>query len=262
MKLEVLVSTYRSRLLKNLRQVGQLKHLNHVIVDQNPLNETQYPTELNIIPLHNSVGLTKNRNVAIEYSHGELILISDDDVEYIDDFQTKIIDAFEKNPHAVAISFQVLKPNGEPFKNYKNEIFFHNKRSVISTSSVELVFRRDILNKYNIKFDEQFGVNAEFPCGEEAVLLGQLLDLGFDILAYPEAICIHPEESSGKDYNRKKLLLAKGAMIRKLFGVLGFFLLFAFVLKNFKKIIKSKAKVGELFRGFFSTSKNTSLNRE
>ncbi len=228
MNLEVLVSTYKSRLLENEVQIEQLQKIDHIIIDQSPLNESDYPEGLNIVPLKNSSGLTKNRNKAIENAKGEILLISDDDIEYTSGFENTIVNAFKDNPNAAVISFQVIKPDGVLFKNYKNSQFGHNKRSVISTSSVELAFRSDILKKHNLKFDENFGVNAKFPCGEEAVLLGQCLDLGLEVIYFPKPICIHPEESSGKDYNRKNLLLAKGAMIRKLYGALGFLLIFAF----------------------------------
>lgn len=257
MNLEVLVSTYKSRLFSNDKQIAQLKEQQHIIIDQSPNLSECYPDGLKVYPLINSVGLTKNRNEALKNSCGDLILISDDDVEYIEKFDQKIIQAFKEHPEAAAITFQVLRPDGEPFKSYKSNVFFHTKRSVISTSSVELVFRREVLEKHNLKFDESFGVNAKFPCGEEAILLGSLLDLGEKVLFYPASICIHPEESSGKDFDKKNLLLAKGAMIRRLFGAIGFLLIFAYILKNFKKIMNSKAKVFELFQGYFTISKST-----
>jgi GT2 family glycosyltransferase len=251
MKLQILVSTYQSRLFKNLKQVEQLKNYEHVIVDQSPLEGTQYPAGYNVALMRNSKGLTKSRNKALSASKGELLLISDDDLEYTEDFSQQIITAFKENPNAAVISFQVLKPDGTYFKNYKSEQYIHTKRTAISTSSVELVFRRKILVENEIKFDEKFGVNAKFPCGEEAVLLGEIIDLGLEALYVPVPICIHPEESSGKDYDRSGLLLAKGAMIKRLFGAVGFFLLFAFIAKNFKKIFSSKARIIELFQGYF-----------
>lgn len=251
MNLEILVSTYQSRLLKNKVQSEQLSLHGHIIVDQSPVKQSEYPEKLNIIPVLNETGLTKSRNKAIALSKGDLLLIADDDLEYIEGFQETILSSFNENPNAAMISFQILKPDGMPFKNYKQEKYIHNKRTVISTSSVELVFRKSILDKYKLSFDENFGVNAKFPCGEEAVLLGKMLDLNLELLSIPKPICIHPEESSGKDYDRKGLLLAKGAMIRKLFGFVGFFLLFIFIMKNFRKIMTSKARVTELFLGYF-----------
>jgi GT2 family glycosyltransferase len=251
MKLQILVSTYQSRLFQNLKQVEQLKQHDHVVVDQSPLEKVKYPSGLNVFTLEKSLGLTKSRNKALEISQGDLVLISDDDLEYTDNFSQKIIEAFESNPNAAMISFQILKPDGSYFKTYRDEKFHHTKRTAISTSSVELVFRKKILTERGLKFDELFGVNAKFPCGEEAVLVGQILDLGLEALYVPIPICIHPEESSGKDYDRNDLLLAKGAMIKRLFGPVGFFLLFAFILKNFKKIFLSKARITELFKGYF-----------
>lgn len=244
---EILVSTYNSKLFNNYAQVQQLKTLNHLVIDQSPISEEYL--DLNVIPLE-GCGLTKSRNLALDRSTAKICLISDDDLAYVDNIKEIITDAFKQNPDVSVITFQIETPIGKPYKNYKKQTFTHTTRSMISTSSVEIAFKREDIINNNIRFNENFGVNAKFPCGEEAIFLKDCKNKGLKVIYIPLVVCVHPEESSGKDFGGKGYLLAKGAMIKKLYGASGFVMIFAYILKNFKKILTSKANVFELFKGF------------
>jgi glycosyltransferase involved in cell wall biosynthesis len=247
-KFQVLVSTYESRLYANNDQVKQLKQYPHLIIDQSPKHCE--PEGLNVYQLEGK-GLTKSRNKAIENAQASICLLSDDDLLYVDDLEKLITDSFAKNPDASVITFQVQTPSGKPYKNYKNKSFEHSKRSVISISSVEIAFKRDDIIDRKILLNENFGVNALFPCGEEAVFLNECMEKGLKVISVPIVICIHPIESSGKNFSQTGYLLAKGAMIRKLYGPFGFFLNFIYILKNLKKILISRCNITELFEGYF-----------
>lgn len=246
-KFEILVSTYRSKLFKNYTQVQQLKEYDHIIIDQSPEGSSE--VGLNVYTLEGK-GLTKSRNLALSKAKAEICLISDDDLSYVDELDKKVLSAFTENPEASVITFQIQTPDGLPYKQYKANSYTHTTRSIISTSSVEIAFKRKDIIDNEIFFDENFGVNATFPCGEEAVFLKECGNRGLKVIYIPLVVCIHPDESSGKNFAGQNYLLAKGAMIKKLYGVFGFIMLIAYIFKNLKKILKARANITELFIGF------------
>ena len=90
---------------------------------------------------YNEVGLSKSRNHALTLSQGEISLISDDDIEYIQDIEQTILDAFKKNPDADIITFQIQTSQGEPYKRYRQEFFWHTPKTLMGVCSVEIAFK-------------------------------------------------------------------------------------------------------------------------
>jgi len=181
-------------------------------------------------------GLSKSRNKAIENCTSDIGLISDDDVEYLDNIETIITKAFEENPEADIITFQFLKNKNTLYKtNYKKEKFWHNIYTLAKVSSVEIAFRVDKIKSKNIKFDETFGLGSNFPTGEEYIFLSDALKSGLKILYIPIPIVIHPDESSGGQFFNNHLLIeSKGAVFYRIFGVKSYFVSFMFALKKHK----------------------------
>jgi len=101
-------------------------------------------------------------------------------------------------------------------------------------ASVEIAFKRNSINKTHLRFDENFGLGALFPTGEENIFLADALDKGLKLLYIPIPIVTHPPESSGQDYDNIKLVQAKGAMFERIFGLKGYAVSFLFTLKKYK----------------------------
>ena len=179
-------------------------------------------------------GLSRSRNHALSHAAGEICLLSDDDLYYKENIESLIIQAFEENPTADIITFQIETPEGKPFKNYKTEPFWHTKRTIMRVASVEMAFKRNAIEESHLRFDENFGLGAEFPTGEENIFLSDALDKKLKVLFVPLPIVIHPLESSGKDFNNVKLIQAKGAMFERIFGLSGYGVSFLFALKKYK----------------------------
>ncbi len=179
-------------------------------------------------------GLAKSRNLAIEQSSGDICLISDDDLGYMEGIEESILNAFRDNPTADIITFEVQTPDNRPYKSYKTEPFWHTKKSIMSVSSVEIAFKKESFSRVNLKFDERFGLGGEFPTGEEIILLSDALSSGLKILFIPIPIVIHPIESSGKNYDNPTLIRAKGAMFYRIFSLLGYGASLLFAFKKYK----------------------------
>ena len=216
MRLEILISTMDSKFQK--REITP--PASYLVIDQNRDK--------------GEMGLAKSRNMAIESSLADICLISDDDLEYIDNLQDNILDAFRDNLYVDIITFCIKTPDGEDYKRYRDKPFLHTKKSIMSVSSVEIAFRRDSINSVNLRFDERFGLGSDFPTGEEIIFLSDALDRGLKILYLPIYVVRHPIESSGKNYDNQKLIEAKGAMFFRLFGSLGYGVSGLFAFKKYK----------------------------
>jgi len=217
MTLEILISTMDSKFQKrdlNLKT-------SHIIIDQ--LREK------------GEKGLAKSRNKAIDLAEKDICLISDDDLDYLENLEKNIIKAFEDNSEADIITFCIRTPDNKPYKKYKDKPFWHTKKTIMSVSSVEISFRLDSINRVKLRFDERFGLGSDFPTGEEIIFLSDALDKGLKILYIPINIVIHPIESSGKNYTSSRLIEAKGAMFYRLFGFLGYGVSALFSYKKFKE---------------------------
>ena len=232
MKFQILISTIDSKFQKRNCQIDAP----YLVIDQTKSKSTKNRNDSEVYS-YAERGLSRSRNHALEHAKGEICLLSDDDLEYKKNIKSIILEAFESNPDADIITFQIETPEGKPFNNYSEKQLVHNKRSIMRTASVEIAFKSRSIEKADLKFDENFGLGAEFPTGEENIFLSDALDKGLNVLYMPKPIVIHPAESSGQDYNDPVLVQAKGAMFDRIFGWQGYGVSFLFALK---KYIESK----------------------
>lgn len=176
-------------------------------------------------------GISRSRKRALEHATGDILLLSDEDVELIDGFSDTIKKAFEKNPQADVITFQCLNEHGVLRKSYPEHPIEHNMRTLMQVSSVEVALRRASFENGSVRFDERFGIGSEIPTGSETVFLSDALKQGLKILYQPEPIVRHPDESSGRTlFRNNSMIRAKGAMFYRIFGWKAYLvsLLFAF----------------------------------
>lgn len=178
-------------------------------------------------------GLSRSRNQAIMNSKRDICHVSDDDLKYVPDFKLIIEMAYSDNPEADVIVFQIKTNDGEKYKDYRTEKKWLNIMDVAKISSVEISFKRKSILSKKIYFDENFGLGTNFPTGEEFIFLTDAIKKGLKILYIPVPIVIHPQESSGKDFNHEKLIEAKGAMLFRIFGIAGYFYSFLFSFKKY-----------------------------
>ncbi|PJI34511.1 hypothetical protein [Acinetobacter pseudolwoffii] len=207
-------------------------------------------------------GLSKSRNRGLENSKSALCLITDNDTYFNDNTENIIEKAFSDYPDADILTFQVETPEGELYKNYKENFFWHNKLSLAKVSSVEIAFRREIILKNNISFDEDFGLGSSFPTSEEYIFLADALSKGLKIGYVPNVIVYHPKESSGGDFTNKELVYAKGAMINRIFGKKGILICLLFSLKKYRYSGMSLLSFFKLLSsGYFKYQKKSSQTK-
>lgn len=156
-------------------------------------------------------GLSKSRNMALKNASADVCLISDDDLEYRNDYKEKIIAAFEKNNQASIISFEV-KGIEKEFKKYPDTAQRVGYIKSLRIASVEIAFKRDDIVKSNLSFDELIGAGTKFLLGEENAFLFQCLKKKLKIFFEPIIISdLHIGVSTWRRGYDKDFFIAKGA---------------------------------------------------
>ena len=182
----------------------------------------------------NERGLARSRNRAIENAEGDICVIADDDIRYKKGVFDQILEAFQKYPDADVITFQYEKENSLLNKRYSTRVFVHNRRTITHVSSIEIAFRLQSIRDKNIRFDERFGLGGEYVGGEENIFLLDCLRAGLKIYFIPLTIATHPNFSSSMTWN-ESIVMSKGALFCRMYGLLGPLCGVLFALKKYGK---------------------------
>lgn len=242
MKIEFLISTMNRSDLSFLEKMFQNLDLNTIqaiVINQ---CTTIMPTEIkspysgvNIISVTDR-GLARSRNLALDNCSGDICVIADDDVVYTKHSLSLIEETFANESIDIA-KFQIETPEGKLYKNYSTDTVVNTLRNALSTSSIEIVFRKKSIVEKAIVFDSRFGLGAQFKGSEDVIFISDCIKQKLNVLSIPKPFVIHPLESSGTDYrsDNQELVLNIGAMMTRVFGVKkSVLLLIVFTIKRYR----------------------------
>lgn len=173
--------------------------------------------DVKIVILHGK-GLSANRNHAITYATGDILLLSDDDTRYCETFFQRIITSFIEYPQADIITFRGENQEGNLLRRYSDVPYEYKKRPKKSyVCSWEIAYRKgsDIP-----KFDCRFGLGSDFlACGEEEVFIHQASQKGLIIYFIPKTIVITNDNTTGNQFfTNPKVRYSKGAVLMLFYG--------------------------------------------
>ncbi|WP_167491751.1 glycosyltransferase family 2 protein [Exiguobacterium mexicanum] len=181
-KIQVLVSTMDSDFYLHHR----MNTLDSIIINQTEsISEEVVRKDHTVYYSYNEKGLSVSRNRALKHSDGEICIISDDDVKFVDRYQEKIIQAYKEHPQADVIAFQVSRSGGGRSKEFGSSFKRLNQLTIMRVSSVEITFKRESIIKNNIKFNTRFGAGAKYRMGEENLFLSECIKKGLKIYYVP-----------------------------------------------------------------------------
>lgn len=160
--------------------------------------------------VHESKGLCKNRNFALDWAEADICVIADDDNRYKPEYIERIRKAYEDHPEADIITFQAETLEGKPLHKYPAEY----------VSSVEMTFRTSSIKKHGLSFNEDFGIGGNKYCaGEEDIFLHDAKAKGLNIKYVPCTIVQTPAVTTGSHFVDTPLLQqTKGAVFVYRFG--------------------------------------------
>ncbi|WP_158541044.1 glycosyltransferase family 2 protein [Sporosarcina sp. BI001-red] len=208
----------------------------------------------------NEKGLSKARNEGLHHVQNESILVfTDDDCWYPPGIFKKIENKILSSDIS---TFQIADPErNKLFKQYPELQSRH--RSIFRSfkvSSIEIFINTKKVDKKDLMFDENFGLGAMYPSGEENNLLLDLMEAGYSITYYPEVVVYHP--TTEKAFSSDNLYV-KGAFFRRNFNLLlSFFLGMAFFLKKLHLVDRKLDGFLALMRGTLSYRSGGEIHEE
>lgn len=213
MKLQVLISTMNQ---ENYSILDRMNIESDAIVinqcDKNKFEEFKYKgNNIKFISL-NEKGVGLSRNNALMRADSDICVFADDDVEYVKNYKEIICQAFEKNPKADFIVFNVPSTN----KSRKDYIIKKWSRiyrfNCLRYGTYRFAIRTSSIRKKNINFSLLFGGGAKYSCGEDSLFIYECITKGLRVYASPNIIGSVSHETSTwfKGYN-EKFFVDKGA---------------------------------------------------
>lgn len=223
--LEILLSTMNQKSLSFLSEMfssNNIADIDILVINQTEKESLLVSENQNIKVLNSFYkGLSYSRRLAIEKASGDICLLADDDVVYIEGFNDIIVSAFEKYEAADIITFQMVDEDGHLFRDYQ-DIVKHNEATVYTANSVVIAFKLKSV-KDKVGFNPHFGLGNQFEVADEYVFLRNALNAGLRIYFEPKVILKHPKFSSGQDMASDRLIYGRSALYYKYNGFGAYF---------------------------------------
>ncbi len=234
MNIEILMATMAKAKISDIDWQAKNIISPLLLINQSDFNGKEVSDDITMIS-NTERGSSKSRNLAIENATGDICIIADDDVSYLEGYENIVKDAYSKYPDADITTFQIQTTEGKPFKpNYPVEEGYHSKMSILKCASIEITFKRKSIIDKGLKLDLEFGLGSKYRVHDEIIFLKDALSQGLKCVYVPIPIVVHPPESSGTDYN-EALLFSKGAAFYRLFGISAIAYDLAFSLKKYSE---------------------------
>lgn len=205
LSLEVLISTIGRDGIRRVASMGlpAVEGISYLVSWQGSEGETM-PAELeargDLRVIHcRSIGLSRNRNNALDHAVGDVLLIADDDLSYLPEGLEAVRRAFEKDPQLEIGLFRYRNEAGGYEKLYpqsRTEICRRLPKGYFPTS-MEIAVRRES-RAGKLRFNEEFGLGAPMlKCGEEELFLLLARKAGCKICFFPTDLCTHRGQTTG-----------------------------------------------------------------
>ncbi len=166
-----------------------------------------------------TVGVGKNRNIAILASEAELLLFADDDVIYHDDAADHVKEAFRTHPEADVIIFSMdYTRNGEIIERRHLQTRRVHLWNSMRYGACALAIRRKALLKANLSFSQLFGGGCPFGSGEDSLFLRDCFRENLNVYTHSCVLgtCSRDQSSWFRGYN-EKYFYDRGVLLRFLF---------------------------------------------
>ena len=246
--MQVIVATTRQ---KDLELYSKMHVQSNMVIanqyDKAEIKRDNFDGNRVVMITTDTVGVGKNRNIAMLYATDDIILFADDDVIYRDGYSDTVHNAFLELPDADVIIFRM-----DFMKNEKiYDIDRHVTRRVhmwngLSFGTYQIAVRRRALLRENIHFTHLFGGGCLYSAGEDSLFLIDCFRRKMRVYTYGKIIGTNVRESSSWfcGFN-EKFFYDRGALIMCAFPKVRYLIMFYYVYIYRKKSqlsIKDKIK--------------------
>lgn len=216
----VLVATLDNNNVPELLKNMNISDVEAIVVNQSSLGRNIRNIEkLGKSTIINSerLGLSASRNDAVDMANElDICYIADDDMVFVDQYDSIVTKAYQEFPDADFIVFIVDFENNTGRKKVQPKGRIHYL-AAMQTSSVQISFKKSSFIKAGLRFDERFGIGAEFGSGEENILLFDALRKGLKIYSYPVKVAeLIIRESQWDRSNTPENCRKRGAIYKRM----------------------------------------------
>lgn len=191
MRIEVITTTMSKSPAKLLESMN----IKTDIVIANQSEEFKYEEEklkngcIAKIITTNTIGASLNRNIGIAYSSGDILIITDDDTVFVDDYEEIVKREFGRHPNADAIKFFCGTTNGKEELSFKKAEKFHRAKmvSIMSAGIHCFAVKREFVVNKDISFPNNLGPGKRHNHGEDGIFFKR-------IYRNKGKVCISPEK--------------------------------------------------------------------
>lgn len=221
--LEIIISTMNQTSLDFLIPMFPMSHFSEfsiLIINQTTENKL-LSSEFESVKVLNSFekGLSKSRNLGVKNASKSIIILTDDDVIFADKFAEKVINSFNNYPEMDVIRFQVQSLDKKFYKKFPDKIIQNvSQFSLLDAMSIEFAFRKKVFDDKKITYDQNFGLGAKFPSGEENTVLLDIKKAKATVGFIPEILCYHAEQNSSAILSKEEQYFNSGAFFYRNFG--------------------------------------------
>lgn len=173
-------------------------------------------------------GLSHSRNLAIREAIGEICLVADDDVQYVENLNDIVIDAYSTYKDAAVITFQMNNAEGALYRDYP-DITYHTSKTIRSVNGVVISFKTGALLKTETYYDLNFGLGCTFQTANEYVFMKNVLKSQLQAVFVNKVILAHPNHSSGQDMGSDRVMYARAALTHKYYSYLSYLWVFKYL---------------------------------
>lgn len=164
-------------------------------------------------------GVGCNRNLAFLYSHGEILLLADDDMNYTDTYASDVVKEFEEHPDADVFIFNIVSTNGKRRQKQNKKTKKLTRFSRLPYGGPRIAIRKSSWEKSNVWFTTLFGGGAKYTNGEDSLFLIELRKKGLNIYVSDKCIGeINMEDSSWYKGANEEFYFNKGALCSSVYS--------------------------------------------
>lgn len=201
--------------LRNIRP--EIEGVEYLYSWQQPDEDIATPEELQTrrdcrVRIVKSRGVARNRNSLLEMVTAPLILWSDDHDSNSEAQIKRIMEIFEEHPALDIAAFKTERPALR--KDYPDHTFDYTHRPKGYWAGTPEMAMRMSRIKGRFRFNEHFGVGAQFPAGEDEIFAFDCVKGGLNWRYFPETLAYIPDTSTTqKIHNSEGQIRTKGAML-------------------------------------------------
>ncbi len=182
-------------------------------------------------------GVGLNRNIALLAASADIVLFADDDVIYCDGAPELVKAAFRENPKADVIVFSMdYTRGGQVIERRHLQTKRRHLWNAMRFGACAMAVRREAVLQHHLSFSQLFGGGCRFSAGEDSLFLRDCLRAGLRIYTHSNVLgqCSRDSSSWFAGYH-EKYFYDKGALLQKLYPVMGRLLAFRYAYVYRKK---------------------------